>query len=72
MYMTTFRRPMQRSRPVLVLSCRIGAMLEEEPLQIHMTPSGRPMQWTHPILVLNCHIGAMFNEEPGHIYMTFS
>ena len=39
---------MQRSRPVIALGCRVGAMLDEEPGQIHMTPFERPMQRSRP------------------------
>ena len=68
--MTPFGRPMQRSRPVLVLGCRVGAVLDEEPGHIHVIPCGCPMQRSRPVLVLGCHVGAMLDQKPGQIYMT--
>ena len=61
---------MQRAHPVLALSCRISAVLDEEPGQIHMTPEGRPMQRGCPVLALGCCIGTVFDEKLGHIYVT--
>jgi hypothetical protein len=39
-HMSLEGRPMQRSRPIIVLGCRIGAVLNEEPGQIQTTPLG--------------------------------
>ena len=50
--------------------CCVGAVLDEEPGQIHMTPFGRPIQRSRPVLVPGCRIGAVLDEEPGHIHMT--
>ena len=61
---------MERGRPVLALGCQVGAVLDEEPGQIHLTLKGRPMQRGRPVLALGCHVGAVLDEEPGHIHKT--
>ena len=50
---------MQRSRPIFVLGCRIGAVLYEEPREIQITPKGRLMQHSRPIFLPGCRIGAV-------------
>jgi hypothetical protein len=54
-----FGHAMQRSRPVIVLGCRISAMLDEEPGQIHMTPFEHPMQRSRPVNAVGCRVGAV-------------
>ena len=61
---------MQRSPAVLVLGCHVGAVLDEEPGQIHITPFRCPMERSRPVLVLGRRVGAVLDEEPGQIYMT--
>ena len=43
-YMTSFGRQMQRSRPVPALSCCVRAVLDEEPGKTQITLEGCPMQ----------------------------
>ena len=61
---------MQWSRPVLAPGCRVCAVLDEEPGQIHMTHFGCPMQRSRPVVALGCRVGAVLDEEPGQINMT--
>ena len=61
---------MQRSPPVLVLGCGVGAVTNEEPSYIHMTPGGREMQRSRPVLVLGSRVGAVIDEESGQIHIT--
>ena len=61
---------MQQGRPVLILGCHIGAVLDEELGHIHMTPFERPKQWSRPMLILCCRVGAVLDKEPGHIHIT--
>jgi hypothetical protein len=61
---------MQRSRPVLVLGCRVGASLDEESGQIYMTPRGRQLKWGRPVLALGSRIGAVLDEDLGQIHIT--
>ena len=66
--------PMQRRRPVLVLSCCVCAVLDdsEKPCEINITPLGRPMQRSLPVLILDCHVSAVLNENPCHFHMYLS
>ena len=61
---------MQRSRPALALGCHIGAVLNEEPDNIHTAPSGRQMQRSRPVLVPGCRVGAVLDEKPHYIHIT--
>jgi hypothetical protein len=61
---------MERSRPTLVLSCRIGAFSDEKPCKIKMTIEGRLMEWGGATLVLGCRIGAVVEEESRKVKVT--
>ena len=61
---------MQRGRPVIVLSCYVGAVFDEEPGHTHMTHFERPKQWSRLMLVLCCRVRAVLNKEPRQIHMT--
>jgi hypothetical protein len=60
---TTFGRSMQRSPPVLVLGCRVCAMLHKQLREIDIAPFGRPMQWSTPVLVLGYCVRPVLDEE---------
>ena len=55
---------------MLILGYRAGAVLNEEPGQIHMTPFGRAMQRSRPVRILGYRAGAVLDEEPGQIHIT--
>jgi len=61
---------MQRSRPVFVPGCHVGAVLDEEPCEIEMTARGRQMQRGLPDIVLGVRVGAVLDEELCEIEKT--
>jgi len=53
----------------VVLGCRVGAVIDEEPCNIKMTLAGRRMECCRPGLVLGCYVGAVLDEELCDIEM---
>src|SRR5579863_2637796 len=62
-------RPIEWCLPVLVLGCYVGAMLYQEPCELHITPFRCPMQWRLLGLGLGCRLGAVLDHESCHIHM---
>jgi hypothetical protein len=60
--MTSKRRKMQQSQPMLVLSCHVGAELDEELCNFRMPMKRRVVQQSPQVLVLGCDVGAVFYE----------
>src|SRR6266850_651968 len=52
------------------LCCHVGAVLNEDPQELHMTPVGCPLQWCPPILGLGCRIGTVLEEKPCEYHIT--
>jgi hypothetical protein len=47
---------------LLVLSCNIGVMLDEESCKTYMDPVGCTMEWRQPIISLDYHTSPVLDK----------